>query len=50
MEIRLGRNAEPEAMTNDLRVEIVKVALEKVSDVCRIISHFHSISDTVYAY
>ena len=34
MEMRLSRNAEPEAMTNDLRADIVSVILEKISDMC----------------
>ena len=32
--MRLDRDAEPEAMSNDLRVDIVRVILEKISDMC----------------
>ena len=34
VEMRLERDPEPEAMTNDLRVDIVKVILEKISNMC----------------
>ena len=34
MEMRLDRDAEPEAMTKDLRANIVSVVLEKISDMC----------------
>ena len=34
VELRLGRDSEPEAMSNDLRAEIVRVILEKMSDLC----------------
>ena len=34
VEMRLDRDAEPEAMSNDLRAGIVRVILEKISDVC----------------
>ena len=34
VETRLGRDAEPEAMTEDLRADIVRVILEKISDMC----------------
>ena len=33
MEMRLDRDSEPEAMSNDLRVDIVRVILEKISNV-----------------
>jgi len=32
VEKRLDRDAEPEAMTHDLRVDIVKAIMEKISD------------------
>ena len=32
VEMRLDRGSEPEAMTNDLRADIVRVILEKMSD------------------
>ena len=32
VEMRLNRDAEPEAMSNDLRADIVRVILEKISD------------------
>ena len=32
VEMRLDRDTEPEAMSNDLRVDIVRVTLEKISD------------------
>ena len=31
-EMRLNRDADPEAMSNDLRADIVRVILEKISD------------------
>ena len=34
VEMKLDRDAEPEAMTNDSRAEIVRVILEKISDMC----------------
>ena len=34
VERRLERDSEPEAMTDDLRADIVKVILEKISDMC----------------
>ena len=34
VEMRLDRDAEPEAMTNDLRADIVRVILEKISNMC----------------
>ena len=34
VEKRLDRDAEPEAMSNDLRADIVRVILEKISDMC----------------
>ena len=33
VEMKLDRDAEPEAMSNDLRADIVRVILEKISDV-----------------
>jgi len=33
VEMRLDRDSEPEAMSNDLRVDIVRVVLEKISNV-----------------
>ena len=32
LEMRLDRDAEPEAMNNDLRVDIVRIILDKISD------------------
>ena len=34
VKMRLDRDAEPEAMSNDLRADIVRVILEKISDMC----------------
>jgi len=34
LEMRLDRDSEPEAMSNDLRADIVRVILEKISDMC----------------
>ena len=34
LEMRLNRDPEPEAMSNDLRADIVRVILEKISDMC----------------
>ena len=34
VEMRLDMDAEPEAMSNDLRADIVRVILEKISDMC----------------
>ena len=34
LEMRLDRDAEPEAMSNDLRAAIVRVSLERISDMC----------------
>ena len=34
VEMRLDKDAEPEAMSNDLRADIVKAILEKISDMC----------------
>ena len=34
LEMRLDRDPEPEAMNNDLRADIVRVTLEKISNVC----------------
>jgi len=34
VETRLDRDADPEAMTTDLRADIVRVILEKISDMC----------------
>ena len=34
VEMRLDRDPEPEAMSNDLRADIVRVILEKISDMC----------------
>jgi len=34
LEMRLGRDEEPEAMDNDLRADIVRTILEKMSDMC----------------
>jgi len=49
VEMRLGRDAEPEAMTNDLRADIVRVTLEKIPDMC--VGSFHiSTLSVIYAY
>ena len=34
VEMRLDRDAEPEAMSSDLRADIVRVILKKISDMC----------------
>ena len=34
VEMRLARDPEPEAMSEDLRKDIVRVILEKLSDMC----------------
>ena len=34
LEMRLDRDPEPEAMSSDLRADIVRVILEKISDMC----------------
>ena len=34
LEMRLDRDPEPEAMSNDLRADIVRVILDKISDMC----------------
>jgi len=34
LEMRLGRDAEPEAMNNDLREDIIRIFLERISDMC----------------
>ena len=34
LEMRLGRDAEPEAMNNDLREDIIGIFLERISDMC----------------
>jgi len=34
LEMKLDKDSEPEAMTNDLRADIVRVILEKISDMC----------------
>ena len=34
VEMRLNRDAEPDAMNSDLRADIVRVILEKISDMC----------------
>ena len=34
LEMRLDRDAEPEAMNSDLRADIVRVIVEKISDMC----------------
>ena len=47
LEMRLGRDPEPEAMSSDLRADIVRVILEKISDMCvRPFRFFHSIYNT----
>ena len=34
LEMRLDEDADPEAMSDDLRADIVRIILEKVSDMC----------------
>jgi len=34
VEMRLARDTEPEAMNDDLRADIVRAVLEKISDMC----------------
>ena len=34
LEMRLDRDAEPEAMSNGLRADIVGILLEKITDMC----------------
>ena len=34
LEMKLGRDAEPEAMSDDLRANITRIILEKISDMC----------------
>jgi len=34
VEMRLDRDSEPEAMSNDLRADIVRIILERISDMC----------------
>ena len=34
LEMRLDRDSEPEAMNSDLRADIVRVIVEKISDMC----------------
>ena len=34
LEMRLSRDPEPDAMSNDLRADIVRVILDKISDMC----------------
>jgi len=49
LEMRLDRDAEPEAMNSDLRVDIVRVILEKISDMC--VGPFHiSTLSMIYTY
>jgi len=49
LEMRLDRDPEPEAMNNDLRADIVRITLEKISNVC--VEAFRiSILLTIYIY
>ena len=49
LEIRLGRDFEPEAMSNDLRRDIVRAIPETISDIC--IRPFHiSTLSMMYTY
>ena len=49
LEMRLERDAEPEAMNDDLRADIIRVILENISDVC--VGLFRiSIPSTIYTY
>jgi len=34
LEMKLGRDAEPEAMNNDLREDIIRIFLNRISDMC----------------
>ena len=49
LEMRLGRDPEPEAMNNDLRADIVRITLEKISNVC-VEAFSTSILSTIYTY
>ena len=49
LEMRLDRDPEPEAMNNDLRADIVRITLEKISNVC--VEEFSaSTLSTIYTY
>ena len=45
VERRLQRDVEPEAMSDDLRADIVRVILEKISDMSRSVRHPYSTID-----
>ena len=49
VEMRLDMDSEPEAMTNDLRADIVRAILEKISDMC-VGSSCISILSMMYTY
>ena len=49
LEMRLDRDPEPEAMNNDLRADIVRITLEKISNVC-VEAFSTSILSTIYTY
>jgi len=49
LEMRLDRDPEPEAMNNDLRADIVRITLEKISNVC-VEAFSTSFLSTIYTY
>ena len=49
LEMKMGRDDEPEAMDNDLRADIVKVILDKMSDMCVAVFGFLILS-MMYTY
>jgi len=49
VEMRLDRDGEPEAMSDDLRADIVRIILEKIPDMC-VRAFGVSILSTMYAY
>ena len=49
LEMRLDRDPEPEAMNDDLRADIVRITLEKISNVC-VEAFITSILSALYTY
>ena len=49
MEVRLDRDDEPEAMDDDLRADIVRIILDKMSDMC-VVAFGNSALSLMYAY
>ena len=49
LEMRLDRDPEPEAMNDNLRADIVRITLEKISNVC-VEAFSTSILSTIYTY